>query len=73
MWKNYTYGEKLVKSGLISLEKRCFRGDLIEIKRRVRGNLCEMFQMSKNYNLFNIVLKLGMPELLRGKTTLAVF
>ena len=31
VYKKYTYGERLVKSGLISLEKKRVRGDMIEM------------------------------------------
>ena len=54
-YKNYSYGERLVRCGLISLEKRCVKGDLIE-----------MFKMSKNNDLFNSMFKLRRSESLRG-------
>ena len=54
-YKNYSYGERLVRCGLISLEKR-----------RVRGDLIEMFKMSKNNDLFNSMFKLRKSESLRG-------
>ena len=47
--------EDIVKSGLICLEKR-----------RVRGDLIEMFKMSKNSDVFNSMFKLRRSESLRG-------
>ena len=54
-YKNYSYGERLVWCELISLEKRHVKGDLIE-----------MFKMSKNNDLFNSMFKLRRSESLRG-------
>ena len=54
-YKNYSYGERLVRCGLISFEKR-----------RIRGDLIEMFKMFKNNDLFNSMFKLRRSESLRG-------
>ena len=47
-YKNISYVDRLRYSNLISLDKRCLRGDLIE-----------MFKMSKDIVTFNNTFKLN--------------
>ena len=54
-YKHINYTERLTKAGLISLENR-----------RVRGDLIQMFKMSKNINLFQKMFKLNNSTPLRG-------
>ena len=54
-YKNILYVDRLCYSNLISLDKRRLRGDLIEI-----------FKMSKNIETFNNMFKLNNLNCLRG-------
>ena len=54
-YKNISYVDRLLYSNLISLDKR-----------RLRGDLFEMFKMSKDIETFNNMFKLSNLNCLRG-------